>query len=93
MALEWNETKTTSSRIWTQVIDSISYEDKRYNKFASSSISLYEFKIGRKAISINYLIRGPSINQPLNITFKNFVADIRKVTQLTQNEVDPRKTS
>ena len=31
----WSEMSADSSRIWTQLIDSISYDDNRYSKWAS----------------------------------------------------------
>ena len=34
-ALAWIEMQTTTSRIWTQIVDSITYEDIRYDKGAS----------------------------------------------------------
>ena len=40
-ALTQNETQTASPRIWTQIADSISYDDNRYTKWASLGVRMY----------------------------------------------------
>ena len=35
LAMAWSETQTTSSRIWTQVTTSISYDSNRYTERVS----------------------------------------------------------
>ena len=42
----WTETQTASSKIWTRIADSISYDDNRYAKNSTMKMFIASCKIG-----------------------------------------------